>query len=183
MRLLKFIMIAFGATAAALTVACGGGHSEYTAEYAPFDSVPYHVEVNATATTSMVKTFPGSYMFRSEYPQYNAVVRYGIVAVDDSAKIGKVLANRFDRMADRIGIYESEIRNVDKEPDFHGWIMVTPECDAPVQMLVTDSATMLMHATMEFTSQQTDTAGMVLPATRAITADMEHIIMNLKPGR
>lgn len=107
MRLLKFIKIAFGATAAALTVACGGGHSEYTAEYAPFDSVPYHVEINATATTSMVKTFPGSYMFRSEYPQYNAVVRYGIVAVDDSAKIGKVLANRFDRMADRIGIYES----------------------------------------------------------------------------
>ena len=183
MRLLKFIMIAFGATAAALTAACGGAHSEYTAEYAPLDSVPYNVEVNTTATTSMVKTFPDSYMFRSEYPQYHAVVRYGIVDVADSAKIQKVLANRFNRMADRIGIYESDIRSVDNGPDFHGWIMVTPGCDAPVQMLVTDSATMLMHATMEFTSRQTDTAGMVLPATQAITADMEHIIMNLKPGR
>lgn len=180
MRVHRLIMIAFGATAAALTAACGGSHSEYTAEYAPFDSVPYHVEVNTAAHTAMVKAFPGSYMFRSEYPEYNAVVRYGIVAVDDPAKISKVLANRFDRMADRIGIYESEIRSVDTDPGFHGWVMVTPECDAPVQMLVTDSATMLLHATMEFTAPQTDSARIVLPAAQAIAADMEHIIWNLR---
>ena len=172
-------MIAVGPSLIALMSACGGGHREYDAEYAAFDSVPYNVETNIAATTTIVRTFPGSYMFRSDYPQYSAVVRYGIVAVADSAKLSKVIANHFDRMADRIGIYESEILEIDNKPDFRGWVMVTPECEAPVQMLVTDSASVILHATMEFTSPQTDTAGVVLPAVQAIAADMEHIIKNL----
>lgn len=182
MRSPRHIIMATGAVLTAMTAACGSGHSEYAAEYVAFDSVPYNIETNTTATTSMVKTFPGSYMFRSDYPQYDAVVRYGIVNVDDPVKIRKTLANHFDRMADRIGIYESDIRKTNGHPDFHGWVMVTPRCGAPVQMLVTDSATMMLHATMEFNSQKTDTAGMILPAVQAIAADMEHIIKHLRPA-
>lgn len=178
----RHIIMATGAVLTAMTAACGSGHSEYVAGYAAFDSVPYNIETNTTATTTMVKTFPGSYMFMSQYPQYDAVVRYGIVNVDDQEKIHKTLANHFDRMADRIGIYESEIRETPGYPGFHGWVMVTPQCGAPVQMLVTDSATMMLHATMEFNSQKTDTAGMILPAVQAIAADMEHIIKHLRPA-
>lgn len=166
---------------AAVASSCDRHHSGYTAEYAVFDSVPFNVETNTDATTTMVKTFPGSYMFRSDYPQFNAVVRFGIVDIPDSSKIRKAIANHFDRMSDRIGVYESEIRDVVNDAGMHGWIMVTPECPAPVQMMVTDSATMILHATMEFTSPQTDTARVVIPAAEAIAADLEHIIINLQP--
>lgn len=179
MRVFTHILILVATSFMALISACGSGHREYKAEYAVFDSVPFNVETNTAATTTMVKTFPGSYMFRSDYPQYNAVVRYGIVAVADSAKISKVTANHFDFMADNIGIYESEIREIISESAFRGWVMVTPQCEAPVQMMVTDSSTVMLHATMEFISPQTDTARVVYPAVQAIAADMEHIIKNL----
>lgn len=178
---MQFYRYSLAAVAAALLASCGGGRSEYKADYAPFDSVPYNVETNVAATTSMVKTFPGSYMFRSSYPQYDAVVRYGIVAVPDSGKIQKVIAGCFDRMADRIGVYESDIRNVRKDSAFYGWVMVARPCPAPVQMIVTDSATVILHATMEFTSSPTDSAGFILPAIEAVAADMEHIILTFRP--
>lgn len=163
-----------------LTVSCGG-HSEYHADYAPFDSVPCNVETNIASTTTMVKTFPGSYMFKSDYPQYNAIVYYGLVTVPDSGKIHRVLANHFDRMADRIGIYESEIRTLPKDSSaYSGWVMVTPQCQAPVQMLATDSTSVVLHATMEFTSPQTDSARVIMPAVEAIAVDMAHIVRNLK---
>ncbi len=178
MRLLTHTQAA-AAVAAIILASCSGGKGEYKADYAPFDSVPYNVETNTAATTTMVKTFPGSYMFRSEYPQYNAVVSYGIVDVADSAKICKALASQFDHMADRIGIYESEIRTIDSGEALHGWVMVTPQCQAPVQMMVTDSATMILHAIMEFTSPQADSARIVYPATEAIAADLDHMIRHL----
>lgn len=179
---LFMLKLATAAVTVSLAVlsSCGGGHGEYQAEYAVFDSVPYNVETNIAATTTMVKTFPGSYMFRSDYPQYNAVVRYGIVAVDDSVRVYKVLANHFDRMSDNIGIYESDIRNVRDDSTLYGWVMVTPQCKYPVQMLVTDSATVMLHGTMEFTSPQTDSTGVVYPAVEAIAADMEHTIKNMR---
>lgn len=157
-----------------------GGRGEYRAEYAAFDSVPCNVETNVASTTTMVKAFPGSYMFKSDYPQYNAVVRYGLVSVPDSGKIYKVIANHFDRMSDRIGIYESDIRTVRNDSLIYGWVMVTPQSPAPVQMIVTDSASIMLHATMEFTSPQTDSAGVIFPALEAIAADMEHIVKNFK---
>lgn len=181
MRLFKNGAAAVVTGMTALLLSCGGRHGEYEAAYAVFDSVPYNVETNVAATTAMVKKFPGSYMFRSNYPEYNAVVRYGIVAVADSGKIRKVIANCFDRMADRIGIYESDIRSVKNAPAFQGWVMVAPPCPAPVQMLVTDSATVVIHATMEFTSPQTDSAGVVYPAVEAVAADLEHMIKALRP--
>lgn len=168
------------AAVALLTISCGG-HSEYHADYAPFDSVPCNVETNIASTTTMVKRFPGSYMFKSDYPQYNAVVYYGLVIVPDSGKIRRVLANHFDRMSDRIGIYESEIRTLRKDSSsYAGWVMVTPRSQAPVQMLATDSASMVLHGTMEFTSPQTDSVRAIFPAVEAIAADMEHLIKNLK---
>lgn len=153
---------------------------EYNAEYAPIEGIPFNIETNSAATSSIVKVFPGCYMFRSDYPQYSATVNYGLVNIADSGSIKKVITNHFDKMADRIGIYESSIRTFRPDSDRIAWIMVTPQCKAPVQMLTTDSASIALHATMEFTSPQTDTAGVIIPAITAIAADMEHLLNNLK---
>lgn len=155
-------------------------HSEYTADYATFDSIPYNVETNVRATTSVIKTYPGSYMFKSEYPQYDATVNFGLVTVSDSAKIAKVIKNQFDRMADNLGIHEGEIKTFRPDSTYIGWVMITPQCPTPVLMMVTDSMNMVLHATMKFNSPKSDTIGTVLPATEAIATDMEHIINNLK---
>lgn len=88
--LTRIIGVTVTAVATAMLLSCSK-HSEYTADYATFDSIPYNVETNVRATTSVIKTYPGSYMFKSEYPQYDATVNFGLVTVSDSAKIAKVI--------------------------------------------------------------------------------------------
>ncbi len=166
--------------AAAIALSSCTGRSEYMVEYAPVDSIPYNVETNAAATTFLTGSYPGVYIFRSVYSQYDATVYYGLVAIPDSAKIKKVLRLRFDSMADKMGIYEGDIRTLRPDTNLIGWVIVTPECVAPVQMMVTDSATMALHATMKFNSMQTDSTGFIMPAIDAIAADMAHLVNNLK---
>lgn len=159
---------------------CTEGNGAHTAEYAVFDTVPYNIETNIAAKTSMVRTFPDSYVFRSEYPEYHALVRYGMTAIADSGKIHKVSASQLDRISDRIGIHDCKISPIVKDSLIYGWVFVTPQSQAPVQMIVTDSATMILHATMEFTTPQTDSIRVVYPAIESIAADMQHIINNIR---
>lgn len=162
-----------------LSVSCGG-QSEHNAEYLPIDSIPYNVETNVEAIMEITGRYPGSYTLRSNYPQYDATIVYGLVTIPDSNAINKVLRISFDRMANRIGSYEADIRTYRPDSNLIGWIMVTPQSEVPVMMMVTDSASVVLHATMNFNSTQTDTAGFIMPAINAITADMEHLINNLR---
>lgn len=157
--------------------------SQYHAEYAPVDSIPYNVETNVETITEITGRYPGSYTFRSNYPQYDATVAYGMVSIPDSNAINKVLRISFDRMSNRIGSYEADIRTYRPDSNLIGWIMVTPQSEAPVMMMVTDSANVVLHATMNFNSTQTDSAGFIMPAISAITADMEHLLHNFTPNR
>lgn len=163
-----------------LISSCTESNVARTAEYAVFDTVPYNIETNTAAKTTVVRTFPDSYMFRSEYPEYHAIVRYGMTAIADSGKIHKVSANQLDRISDRIGIYDCKISSIVKDSAIYGWVFVTPQSQAPVQMIVTDSATMILHGTMEFTTPQTDSIRVVYPAIETIAADMQHIIKNIR---
>ena len=176
MNKLKIVLIS--SIICALFFSCSGS-SEYKAEYALMDSVPFNIETNVAATSYVVHNYPNQVMFRTEYPQYKALVKYGIVYLDDSAKLMKSYDNQLKRMGERVYYGDFSIDSV-KNNFVKGWIFTSLPDKTPLQMIVTDSTTMMLHGTMEFTSPQTDTAGAIMPAVEAIAADMEHLVKNLK---
>ena len=70
-----------GAVAGAFVLASCSGKSEYVAEYAPMDSVPFNIETNVEANSYLVHNYPNVVMFRVEYPQYNAVVKLSLIHI------------------------------------------------------------------------------------------------------
>lgn len=168
-----------GAVAGAFVLASCSGKSEYVAEYAPMDSVPFNIETNVEANSYLVHNYPNVVMFRVEYPQYNAVVKYGMVHSADSARLMKAYVGQLNRMGDRV-FYSYYQQDTVSGPGVRGWIFTSLPDKTPLQMIVTDSATMMLHGKLEFTVPQTDTAGVIKPAVKAITADMEHMVRNLE---
>lgn len=163
---------------AALFASCSG-HGSRTTEYVVMDSVPFNIETNAAANSYIVHSYPNQLMFRVEYPEYNALVKYGMVYDFDSAKLMKGYTRQLERMGDRVYYSKFSIDTIDNR-QVSGWIFTSLPDKTPLQMIATDSATMMLHGRMEFTVPQTDTAGVIEPAVEAITADMEHMVRNLK---
>ncbi len=143
------------------------------------DSVPFNIETNVAAVSYLVHNYPKQIMFRTDYPEYNARVKYGIVYDVDSATLMKAYDSQLTRMGERV-YYSYFSKDPIANDSLKGWIFTSLPDQAPVQMIVTDSASIMLHGTMEFLSPQTDTVGIIQPAAEAIAADMEHIVKNLK---
>lgn len=154
------------------------GRGEYNAQYAPMDSVPFNVETNIAANSYIVHTYPNMVMFRVEYPQYKVRVKYGIVHSADSAKLMKSYTGQLNRMGDRVYYDDFSIDTISGDR-VKGWIFTSVPDKTPLQMIVTDSMSMMLHGKLEFMEPQADTAGVILPAINAVKSDMRHMIDNL----
>lgn len=165
-----------------LLAACNGSREGHLAEaeYATMDSVPFNVEVNTAANAYIVKAYPEATMFRVEYPSHKALVKYGIVHSADSAMIMKAYTGQLNRMGDRVYYSDFGIDTVSNGDGIKGWIFTSAPDKYPLQMIVTDSATMVLHGSMLFTEPTTDTAGVIMPAIEAVAADMRHMASVLK---
>lgn len=177
----KYILCAI-AGIAIMVSSCNSTNAKHVNEavYAPLDSVPFNVEMNNAAITTMTHLFPEVTMFTSTYPDMDAEVDYAIVTRSDTAGIIKVVNRQLDKMAADIIHDGCIIDAIHAENGMNGWIFTSIPDKYPVQMLVSDSAKIAIHARMKFTKPKTDTLGSVIPATRTVISDMTHLITNLK---
>lgn len=177
-RFFHLLLVVVILLAALSAPGCKNRSSSDPAEYAVLDSIPCRVEVNKAATARIVRLFPKVKMFAIEYPEWKAVVKCALVLTRDSDHNAKITDNQLYDMgvvaADNAGILP-----VGNGKGIKGWIFSSPPAEKPIQMLLTDSASVLLHARMEFTSAQTDTAGFILPAMEIISRDLEHMAGNL----
>lgn len=158
---------------------CSENHNS-NVTYSAMENLPYNIEINTDAVSRITKEFPDVKMFETEYPSMNALVKYAIVVRKDSLSTDKVITAQLEKMADDVIHDDCGIVKIKGNDGISGWVFSSAPDKYPVQMLATDSFSVVLHGRMEFTSPQTDSAGVVFPAVEAIAADMEHIVKNLK---